>query len=108
MAAASKLLANMVYAYKGMGLSMGTMVTGWDKTGPQLFYVDSDGQRLKGNLFSVGSGSTYAYGVLDNGYKWDLTDEEALELGRRAIYNATYRDAFSGGSVNGASIDKKN
>jgi 20S proteasome alpha/beta subunit len=30
-AAASKLLANMVYAYKGMGLSMGTMVAGWDK-----------------------------------------------------------------------------
>ena len=30
-AAASKLLSNMVYAYKGMGLSMGTMVTGWDK-----------------------------------------------------------------------------
>jgi hypothetical protein len=22
----------MVYSYKGMGLSMGTMVTGWDKT----------------------------------------------------------------------------
>lgn len=31
-AAASKLLSNMVYSYKGMGLSMGTMVTGWDKT----------------------------------------------------------------------------
>ena len=31
-AAASKLLANTVYAYKGMGLSMGTMITGWDKT----------------------------------------------------------------------------
>jgi hypothetical protein len=30
-AAASKLLSNMVYSYKGMGLSMGTMVTGWDK-----------------------------------------------------------------------------
>merc|ERR1712227_1137225 len=28
-AAASKLLANMVYQYKGMGLSMGTMVCGW-------------------------------------------------------------------------------
>lgn len=35
-AAASKLLANMVYSYKGMGLSMGTMVTGWDKTVPKI------------------------------------------------------------------------
>lgn len=30
--AASKLLANITYAYKGYGLSMGTMITGWDKT----------------------------------------------------------------------------
>lgn len=31
-AAASKYLANLVYGYKGMGLSMGTMICGWDKT----------------------------------------------------------------------------
>lgn len=43
----------------------GTMVCGWDKTGPGLFYVDSDGTRLPNHIFSVGSGSTYAYGVLD-------------------------------------------
>jgi 20S proteasome subunit beta 5 len=30
-AAASKLLVNMVYNYKGMGLSMGVMIAGWDK-----------------------------------------------------------------------------
>ena len=56
------------------------MIAGWDKTvspigrgytiyadlqGPALFYVDDSGQRLKGDLFSVGSGSTFAYGVLD-------------------------------------------
>jgi 20S proteasome alpha/beta subunit len=44
---------------------MGTMITGWDKTGPQLYYVDNDATRIHGDLFSVGSGSTYAYGVLD-------------------------------------------
>lgn len=99
-AAASKLLGNIVYQYKDYGLSMGTMIAGWDKTGPNLFYVDSDGTRLKGQRFSVGSGSTYAYGILDSGYRWDLTPEEAIELGRRAIYHATHRDAYSGGIVN--------
>jgi len=99
-AAASKLLANIVYGYKGMGLSMGTMICGWDKKGPGLYYVDSDGTRLTNNLFSVGSGSTYAYGVLDSGYKWDLGVEEAYDLGRRAIYHAMHRDAYSGGVVN--------
>ncbi|XP_019640247.1 PREDICTED: proteasome subunit beta type-5-like [Branchiostoma belcheri] len=99
-AAASKLLANIVYNYKGMGLSMGTMIVGWDKRGPGLYYVDSDGTRLSNNMFSVGSGSTYAYGVLDSGYRWDMNVEEAYELGKRAIYHATHRDAYSGGVVN--------
>jgi len=99
-AAASKLLGNIVYNYKGYGLSMGTMIAGWDKTGPNLFYVDNDGTRLKGSRFSVGSGSTYAYGILDSGYKYDLSVEEAIHLGRRAIFHATHRDAYSGGSVN--------
>lgn len=99
-AAASKLLANTMNSYRGYGLSMGTMVTGWDETGPQLYYVDDDGTRLKGNLFSVGSGSTYAYGVLDNYYRPDLTVEEAIDLGKRAIYHAAHRDAYSGGINN--------
>merc|ERR1719197_859343 len=99
-AAASKILANMVYQYKGMGLSMGTMVCGWDKRGPGLYYVDSDGQRATNYMFSVGSGSTYAYGVMDTGYKYDMTVEEACELGRRAIMHAAHRDAMSGGVVN--------
>ena len=76
------------------------MICGWDKTGPTVFYVDNDGTRLKGDLFSVGSGSTFAYGVLDQGYHWDLSDEEAQELGRRSIYAAGHRDAFSGNTIN--------
>ena len=97
--AASKLLANTLYSYKGRGLSMGTMIAGWDLNGPGLYYVDSEGTRLKGQRFSVGSGSLFAYGVLDQGYRWDLSVKEACELGRRAIYHATFRDAFSGGTV---------
>lgn len=31
-AGASKLLANTLYGYRGMGLSMGTMIAGWDET----------------------------------------------------------------------------
>lgn len=98
-AGASKLLAGIVYRYKGMGLSMGTMVAGWDKTGPRLFYVDSDGTRMENHLFSVGSGATFAYGVLDSEYRKDLTVDDAVELGTRAIFHATHRDAASGGLI---------
>ena len=78
------------------------MVAGWDESGPGRSYVDSAGQRTRGKLFSVGSGSLYAYGVLDEGYRWDLSVDEAVELGQRSIYHATFRDAASGGTVSGA------
>lgn len=55
---------------------------------------------MSNNIYSVGSGSVYAYGVLDSGYRYDLSVEEAIDLGRRSIYHATHRDAYSGGVVN--------
>lgn len=97
--AASKILGDIMFSYRGRGLSMGTMVAGWDHSGPGLYYCDSDGQRTKGKVFSVGSGSLYAYGVLDDGYSFDMPVAEAVELGRRAIYHATFRDTASGGTV---------
>lgn len=34
------------------------------------------------------------------GYKWDLSDEDAQELGRRSICAAGHRDAYSGNTIN--------
>ena len=80
---------------------MGTMCAGvTPQEGPALYYIDSDGTRLAGNLFCVGSGQTFAYGVLDAEYHYDLSEEAALELGRRSILAATHRDAYSGGFIN--------
>lgn len=98
--AASKLLCNMMLQYRGTGLCVGSMICGWDKKGPGLYYVDENGLRLSGNRFSVGSGSSHAYGVMDSGYRYDLTIEEAYDLGCRAISYATHRDGVSGGVVN--------
>jgi len=106
-AAASKLLANLVYGYKGMGLSMGTMVAGFDKRGPSLYYVDNDGVRCKGEKFSVGSGSLNAMGVMDTFHKKQMSDAEAIDLGRRAIMHATFRDSGSGGGCNLFHITKE-
>ena len=68
--ATTALLAWPSYPVAVSAAPQGTMIAGWDPHGPGLYYVDSDGQRTKGQIFSVGSGSLYAYGVLDNGYKW--------------------------------------
>lgn len=106
-AVASKILAGITYAYRDRDLSMGTMVAGWDKYGPALYYVDDQGTRIKHNIFSVGSGSIYAYGVLDQGYKQDMSVDDAVELGRRSIFHATYRDGGSGGWVSVYHIHSK-
>ncbi len=97
MAGASKILNNLCLNYRGYGLSMGIMIAGSDKTGQRLFYIDNDGTRLEGDLFAVGSGGTFALGVIETHLKKDMKDEEAIDLGVRAIYHATHRDIASGG-----------
>ncbi|CCI46344.1 unnamed protein product [Albugo candida] len=102
--AASKLIANTCNYYKRYGMSLGMMMMGYDNGKPTLYYVDDEGSRMRASdktpRFSVGSGSTYAYGILDSDWRWDLTDEEAIALGTKAIYHATHRDAYSGGICN--------
>jgi len=96
-AATSKYFANVLYSWRNYGLSVGSMVAGYDKRGPSLFYVDNDGRRLPMRVCSVGSGCLNAYAILDTHYKPKMTDDEAIKLARRAIMHATYRDAGSGG-----------
>ncbi|KAM3404518.1 hypothetical protein ACQJBY_007545 [Aegilops geniculata] len=47
------------------------------------YYVDSEGARLKGS--SRFYSSLYAYGILDEGYKFNMSVEEAVELAWRAF-----------------------
>lgn len=105
-ARASSILANSLYQNRHFDLSVGTMIMGFDDEGidpsqrPKIFYVDNTGARVEGELFSVGSGSTLALGILDREWRYDLTVDEAVALGIKAIRYATFRDAFSGGYIN--------
>ncbi|KAL0158877.1 hypothetical protein M9458_046953, partial [Cirrhinus mrigala] len=46
-----------------------------------------------GELFSVGSGSPYAYSILDSSVYWGMSVQEATAVAREAVFRATYRDA---------------
>jgi 20S proteasome subunit beta 5 len=106
-ASSSQMFANMMYRYRGRGLSIGSIVAGCDSSGTHMYYCDNDGNRVKGDIFTVGSGGTYAYGIVDSNRRWDMTLEEAVNLAKKAIYEATYCDSGSGGSVNVIHIDEK-
>ncbi|XP_012723862.2 proteasome subunit beta type-11a [Fundulus heteroclitus] len=121
----AKLLSLMLHPFKGTDVCVALTLCGWDKegggtglahnldnsssvtdasssapsSGPRLVYVCSDGARLQGDVISVGSGSPYAYGVLDGGLSWSLSKEEAVSLAREAVFRATHRDAYSGNNV---------
>lgn len=83
------------------GLSVGTMVMGFDERGdPCITYVDDAGAMERGFYFSVGSGSPYAISVLDSELRPSMTLGEATEVAFKAILEATHRDAFSGGYIN--------
>ena len=95
--AASEVLCSWIAQYRGRGMSVGTMICGFDGDSQKIYMVQDDGSRVLGKIFSVGSGSTYAYGVLDSKWRYDMTKEEAVALGREAIHQATHRDCGSGG-----------
>uniref|UniRef100_A0A3Q4MCF3 proteasome endopeptidase complex n=1 Tax=Neolamprologus brichardi TaxID=32507 RepID=A0A3Q4MCF3_NEOBR len=100
---AAKLLSHMLHPFKGTELRGETTKNQMT----ELFYVCSDGTRLRGMLFSVGSGSPYAYSILDQGVHWGLSVDEAKSIAREAVYRATYRDAYSGNCVDMYHITSK-
>ncbi|KYO38920.1 proteasome subunit beta type-11 [Alligator mississippiensis] len=98
-AEAAAILAGTLWRRRGEGLSLGAALCGWDRGGPALWYVADDGTRLAMAAVAVGSGSPYAYGVLDGAYREDLALGPAVALARRAVAQAARRDAYSGGTV---------
>jgi len=103
----SRILSNFLYEKRAFDLSVGTMIMGFDdmtssvtESRPKIFYVDNSGMRIEGDLFAVGSGSTLALGILDTERRYNMSAEEAVSLGIKAIRHSTFRDAYSGGFIN--------
>lgn len=97
---ASMFLTAVVGRYSGRGLSMSTMLCGFGPDGPRIFNVTDAGARVEHHIFSVGSGSTVAKGILAQHYRPDMPRDEALAVAKDAIFAAGTRDAGSGGSIN--------
>jgi 20S proteasome alpha/beta subunit len=103
-ASIAKLLGASLRESRGMELSVGTMIAGFDRLScqPALFYVDSEGSCVPGDVFCVGSGANLAYSILDDSEKklGDMTVDEAVDVATWALRHATFRDSFSGGYIN--------
>ena len=83
-----------------------TLIGGVDDTGASIYSLDAAGGMIKDTFISTGSGSTFAYGVLEDRFHEDITVDEAKELALRAIKAATERDTYSGNGFLVAEVTK--
>ena len=83
-----------------------TLIGGVDDTGASIYSLDAAGGMIKDTFISTGSGSTFAYGVLEDRFHEDITVEEAKEVALRAIKAATERDTYSGNGFLVAEVTK--
>ena len=106
--AAANLISNMLYARRFYPYYVQLVVGGYD-TRPRLFSMAADGSVIEEEKFySSGSGSPFAFGVLENDYKTGLTTHDAKKLVVNAISAAVQRDIASGGDgIDVAIIDVK-
>ncbi|MEA2037614.1 MAG: proteasome subunit beta [Nanoarchaeota archaeon] len=83
------------------------LVGGKDTEGIHAYDIGADGSVTKiDDYTSSGSGSVMAYGVLETLYKKDLTVDEGVKLGAKAINAAVQRDIASGNGIDIISITK--
>jgi len=92
----AKLMANLLFNRRLGPLITQTIVGGIDDEGPSLYSLDPLGSVLSDKYTVVGSGTELAMGVVEEGYKENMSAEEAKELVVKAMKSAVSRDIMSG------------
>ena len=82
---------------------------GWDPDeGPVIYMLDFFGTLTRETEFmATGSGSPTAFGVLEDGYRKDMSIEDAVKLAVRAVRSAIYHDPGSGEGIDVVTITKE-
>lgn len=103
---AAKLMSTLLFNRRLAPLITQTIVGGLDEEGATLYALDIMGSVIPDEYAAVGSGTEIAMGLLEEGYKEDLTIEEAKNLVTRAIKSAISRDIMSGDGIDFLIITK--
>jgi len=99
--AAATLLANILSHSRYFPYWVMNLLAGYDyeEEKPYLYSIDLIGGVTEEKIASSGSGSLIAFGILDTHYRDDLTVEEAVEIGIKAVNAAMNRDSASGDGI---------
>ena len=105
--AAAKVMSNVLFGRRMIPLITQTIVGGMEDKGPAIYVLDVIGSVLPDTYAAVGSGAQIATGVLEEGYKDDMSKKDAKELVLRAIKSAVSRDSMSGDGVDFLIVTQK-
>jgi proteasome beta subunit len=103
---AAKLMSNILFNQRLAPLITQTIVGGIDDEGASLYVLDVVGSVMPDKYAAVGSGTEIAIGVLEEGYKEDMTMKDAKDLVVRSIKSAVSRDIMSGDGIDFLLITK--
>jgi proteasome beta subunit len=92
----AKLMSNLLFNRRLGPLITQTIVGGIDDEGPSLYSLDPLGSVLPDKYTVVGSGTEIAIGVIEDGFKENMSAQEAKELVVKAMKSAISRDIMSG------------
>jgi proteasome beta subunit len=104
---AAKLMSNLLFNQRLAPLITQTIIGGIDDEGPSIYVLDILGSVIPDKYAVVGSGTEIAMGVLEEGYKENMTMEEAKDLVVRSIKSAISRDIMSGDGIDLLLITKE-
>ncbi len=105
--AAATLLSNILNERKFFPYYVGLIIGGYDSRGYHVFSIDAAGGAIEDKYASVGSGSLFVYGVLEDRWSDDISLSEGIDLAIRGINAAIRRDAASGDGISVATITKE-
>ncbi len=74
------------YAVRPQAASI--IIAGADETGIQLYQVDPSGTFFRGSGFAIGKASEIALDVVTKGYSADMTQQQAIDLAKKAMEKA--------------------
>ncbi|MEI7856819.1 MAG: archaeal proteasome endopeptidase complex subunit beta [Methanomicrobiales archaeon] len=105
--ASATLLSNHLNQNRSFPYYVQLLVGGIDETGPSVYSVDAMGGATKEEeIVATGSGSPMAYGVLEDRFRKDMNEDEAIDIAIRALKSAMKRDAGSGEGIQVVVITK--
>ncbi|MDO8871325.1 MAG: archaeal proteasome endopeptidase complex subunit beta [Methanoregula sp.] len=105
--AAATLLSNYLNQNRVFPYYVQLLVGGIDETGPSVYSVDAmGGATREEEIVATGSGSPMAYGVLEDRFRKDMNEDEAIDIAVRGLKSAMKRDAGSGEGIHVVVITK--